>query len=53
MWNKSSGIAESGQLEGKRLEKVPFLVAFWFAWNDFHTETELYEPPSSEDTTAP
>ena len=42
-WNKTTGKAVSGPLEGKELQKAPFLASFWFAWTDFHPDTELYE----------
>lgn len=38
------GRAMAGPLEGERLEPVAeAYVAFWFAWADFHPETELWE----------
>ena len=43
-WGRATGEALSGRLKGKRLRPVPFLVSFWFAWSDFHPESELYAP---------
>ena len=38
------GRAEAGDWEGERLEPVTrAYVAFWFAWTDFHPDTELWE----------
>jgi len=36
------GIATEGELEGKRLERLPFDQGFWFEWAAFQPETELY-----------
>ncbi|MEM3160412.1 MAG: DUF3179 domain-containing protein [Nitrososphaera sp.] len=41
VWN-FDGAAISGELEGKRLERLPFDQGFWFEWAAFHPETELY-----------
>ena len=43
VWSQSTGKAISGPLEGTQLETVHSFTAFWFAWRDFYTETELYE----------
>ena len=43
-WDKITGTAVRGQLEGKQLEQVPFFASFWFAWTDFYPETDLYMP---------
>jgi hypothetical protein len=40
------GRAISGPLEGQRLEPLArAYVAFWFAWNDFQPDTEVWERP--------
>ena len=41
-WNKLTGMAVAGELEGERLEPYPSFNAFWFGWNDYYPETELY-----------
>ena len=46
VWNMATGVAVSGDLEGETLRRLPSFVAFWFAWTDYHPETELYEPPA-------
>jgi len=33
---------------GARLERVPGIVSYWFAWQAFHPQTELYRPDASE-----
>ena len=43
LWNAATGVAVSGPHEGRRLERVPSFVSFWFAWTDFHPDTELFE----------
>jgi hypothetical protein len=37
-----SGRAVAGPLAGKRLEPVPHLDTFWFAWWGHHPETKVY-----------
>ena len=44
VWNLFTGEAERGLLAGKRLEPVRFMELYWFAWADFHPETEVYKP---------
>lgn len=44
LWSPVTGEALSGPLAGSRLELVPSFVVFWFAWTDFHPDTELFEP---------
>ena len=43
-WDKQTGLAVAGELEGKRLIRSPFIIGFWFVWKDFHPDTEVYEP---------
>jgi hypothetical protein len=40
-WNLD-GLAISGPLQGKQLERVPFNPGFWFEWIAFHPATEVY-----------
>jgi len=36
------GVASTGPLKGKKLDRLPFNPGFWFEWVAFHPETELY-----------
>lgn len=38
-----SGQAVDGPLEGQRLESVPHLNTFWFAWASYHPDTNIVE----------
>ena len=42
-WMAYTGLAVSGELEGKRLERALSHLSFWFAWKDWNPETELYQ----------
>lgn len=42
-WNYE-GLAVSGSLEGRQLERLAFSPGFWFEWVAFHPDTEVYEP---------
>ena len=42
LWQVLTGQAIDGPLFGQRLERLPSHYSFWFAWSDFHPETELY-----------
>ncbi len=42
-WTAITGEAVEGELAGARLERVPSHYSFWFAWKDYHPETEVYE----------
>ena len=44
LWSPITGEALEGPFAGSRLELVPSTAVFWFAWTDFHPDTELYEP---------
>ena len=44
LWQVLTGQAIDGPLFGQRLERLPSHYSFWFAWSDFHPETELYGP---------
>ena len=47
VWSGRSGAAVSGPLAGERLELLPSLQVFWFAWSDFFPQTDFYEPPTA------
>ena len=42
-WSALSSEALSGPLAGQRVTQLPATYAFWVAWSDFYTQTELYE----------
>ena len=42
-WLAFIGQATEGPLKGKTLQRVTSHYSFWFAWNDWHPDTELYE----------
>lgn len=43
-WRRATGIAIDGPLDGTRLTQANEVSPlFWFAWLDFHPDTELYE----------
>lgn len=44
LWSPVTGEGLAGPLAGSRLEVVPSFASFWFAWSDFHPDTEFYEP---------
>jgi hypothetical protein len=37
-----TGTATSGALRGARLERLPFLLDYWFDWQIYHPRTELF-----------
>ena len=41
-WQALTGRAVDGPLAGTALERLPSFYSFWFAWSDFHPDTELY-----------
>ena len=43
-WLALTGLAVDGPLKGKILERAPSHLSFWFAWNDWNPDTELYQP---------
>ena len=43
LWQVLTGQAVEGPLFGERLERLPSHYSFWFAWSDFHPQTELYD----------
>lgn len=43
-WDRTTGVAVDGPHEGTQLDQANAVSGlFWFAWLDFHPETELYE----------
>ena len=45
VWSAFSGLAVEGELAGARLERLPSHLSFWFAWNDWYRDTELFTGP--------
>lgn len=45
LWMAITGQAFEGPLKGKRLERVPSHLSFWFAWKDWNPHTELSTKP--------
>ena len=41
-WEQATGAATAGPLDGARLPPLRSFIAYWFAWTDFHPDTELY-----------
>jgi hypothetical protein len=48
LWSGRTGDAVGGPLAGERLELLPSLQVFWFAWSDFYPQTEFYEVAQAE-----
>ena len=44
VWQALTGRAIEGPLQGTVLVREPSHYSFWFAWSDFHPDTELYRP---------
>jgi hypothetical protein len=42
-WQAVTGRAIDGPLAGTALQRLPSFYSFWFAWSDFHPDTELFE----------
>ena len=42
-WN-AYGTCESGRLKGCTLEAIVLEPEYWFAWSEFHRETQIYTP---------
>jgi hypothetical protein len=42
-WN-AYGACESGRLKGSTLEAIVLEPEYWFAWSEFHRETQIYTP---------
>lgn len=47
VWQPFTGIALEGPLQGAVLAREPSHYFFWFAWSNFHPETELYGSDTS------
>ena len=45
-WQALTGQAVDGPLVGSALTPLPSHYSFWFAWSDFHPDTELYSGES-------
>ncbi len=43
-WDLENGIGIKGNMKGKTLRPVRFLVVYWFVWADYHPETEIFHP---------
>jgi len=43
VWSTTDGTVISGVLAGQQLEQVTGTQAFWFAWSEFHPDTELIQ----------
>ena len=41
-WSAFSGRALDGELQGAALKRIPSHLSFWFAWSDWHPQTQLY-----------
>ena len=41
-WLALTGTAVEGELRGKSLSRLPSHLSFWFAWKDWHPDTEVY-----------
>ena len=49
VWSGRSGDAVGGPLAGERLELLPSLQVFWFAWSDFFPRTEFLRSRGGRD----
>lgn len=43
-WNLITGEAISGKQKGMRLERIPVVNIYWFAWARYYPETTIYSP---------
>lgn len=43
IWDLEKGVCRSGKLKGEKLEELAVTKAFWFAWSNFHPETEVVD----------
>lgn len=41
-WDFAKGLAVEGPLRGEALQRVPYITAFDWAWEDFYPHTEFY-----------
>ena len=44
LWRSATGVAIDGPLTGTHLPPLPSHLSFWFAWNDYYPNAELYSP---------
>ncbi len=42
VWDVETGVAVSGKLKGNVLQRVPFISAFDWAWEDFYPDSAFY-----------
>lgn len=42
VWDRFSGTAIEGDMEGQRLRRVKSTASFWFGWKDFHPNTIVF-----------
>ena len=42
IWNLITGLATEGKHKGKRLERLPSINLYWFAWARYHPDTTIY-----------
>ena len=42
LWIPFTGQSYGGELVGNTLERLHAVNAFWFAWNDFYPDTEIW-----------
>lgn len=42
-WELSTGMAISGKLEGKSLQKIDFKKVYWFIWADYYPKSKIYK----------
>jgi hypothetical protein len=43
LWDKFSGSALEGPLAGAQLARLKSTSVFWFGWEDFHPDTDVYQ----------
>ena len=48
-WNFITGVALEGPARGQTLKRVPHFRGYWFAWSDFHPQTELLRGAAKKD----
>ncbi len=41
-WRAISGECIKGEMKGERLEMLPAMTGFWFAWSRFYPDTDLF-----------
>ena len=42
IWNLITGLATEGKYKGKRLERLPSINLYWFAWARYYPDTTIY-----------